>query len=81
MVESIRVAYWKPLFMKVSNLLKVMGIESPVVYILDVNLVAVFPEKIVDLSLGLSFYSRIFLGPRIASNLWFLSLLIILSSI
>jgi hypothetical protein len=67
--------------MQVPNLLEVMGVESPVVHILDVNLVAVLPEKVVDFSLGLSFDSRLFLGPSIASNCRFLSLLIMLSSI
>lgn len=67
--------------MQVPNFLEVMGIQSPVVHILDVNLVAVLPEKVVDFSLGLSFDSSLFLGPCIASNCRFLSLLIMFSSI
>ena len=67
--------------MQVPNLLEVMSVESPVVDILDVNLIAMLPEKLVHLSLGLSFDSRLFLGPRIASNCRFLSLLVMLSSI
>ena len=67
--------------MEVPNFLEVMCVESPVVDILDVNLVAMLPEKLVDFSLGLSFDSRLFLGPCIASNCRFLSLLVMLSPI
>ena len=67
--------------MEVPNLLEVMCVESPVVYILYVNLVAVLPEKLVYFSLSLSFGSRLFLGPRVASNCRFLCLLVMLSPI